>query len=123
MLIEIIIVLAFVMFAAVGMADAAEWLMRVFYRSPVPCSVLTIVPIKEGDADGIETRVRGILAESCWEAIGADCRVLLVDCGVGLEERLLCERLSFAFDGVEYIAKEELGEKASLSLQNRQAAL
>ena len=117
MLLEIIVILIFVLFAAIGMSDAAEWLMRIFSRSDLPCRLLAVVPVKEGDAPKIEARVRGILAEACWEAIGANCRVCLVDMGAGAEECVLCRRLSFAFDGVEYLKPNELCEKVSESLQ------
>ena len=62
--------------------------------------------------------MRGVLAEAGWSETGASCRVLLTDCGAGPEETLLCRRLELAFDAVEFLPAEQLGEVAARSLQS-----
>ncbi|MBQ6877936.1 MAG: hypothetical protein IJO22_06000 [Oscillospiraceae bacterium] len=104
MFFDALAVLVITFFAAVGMVDAAEWLLKNPLRKKIKHKVFVVAKISSAPPDDIELALRSILAET-----NGLSREVFLDCEDASEEAVsICERLERRFDCSLFRGEEEV---------------
>lgn len=119
MFFDIAAVLIITFFAAMGMVEASEWLLKNPLRKKIEHKVIVVAKIDSVPEEDIEPALRSILAET-----NGMPREILLDCG-GISERALfiCEHLEKRFDCSLFRGENELLTMISEGLHNEEKTL
>ncbi len=91
-------------FAALGMVEASEWLLRNPFRKDIKKTVFVVAKASSIPEEDLEPALRTIFSETEGQK-----RRIFLDCsGVSEEGFIICENLSKRFDCEIFLSEEEL---------------
>ena len=114
MFFDAVAVLIITFFAALGMADLSDWLLKNPLKKRMKHKVFVVAKINSAKEEDIEPAVRSILAETNGKK-----RFVFLDCEGASEKALyICSRLEKRFDCSLLRSEEELFSKLCEGLHN-----